>query len=107
MTTPPYGLVPYDLTPPAMLIPGYHKRRGIQAREVELGSGDKATLEVTTWSGCVPECKSPRYKHEAGHKVVLSVPCDSLPHCNACECGSEHRIYLTDEQVAALKAALP
>jgi hypothetical protein len=102
----PYGLVPFDLSSVAALIPGYHKRRGMLTRTAELGShGDHATLEVTTWDGCAPDCYSTR-KHKAGRTVILAVPCDSLPHCNACECGSEHRFYISDEQVAALKDIL-
>lgn len=103
-----HGLTPYGLQPPARLLmpgsgPAYH---GLQTRIVTLGSGsDAATLEVRTWDKC-SGCSTHVLGHEAGRTVYLKVPCEALPHCSACECGSSHDFLLADEQVTELLAAL-
>ena len=106
--TAPAGLVPYDLVAPSrLLVPQSHKRRGLRQRSLKLGSeDDAATLEVTTWDACQAGCYSVG-SHEAGSSAVLRVPCENLPHCRYCECGSDHSIYLAAAKVAELKAILP
>lgn len=107
---PADGLIrTFGLTAPRRLLyPGIrHARTGIRQREVTLGDGSgAATLGVDTWTGCEKGCAGSG-DHGAGRSVWLSVPCDSLPHCHSCECGSDHLLAVSDEQLAALKAALP
>jgi hypothetical protein len=96
----PYGLVPFDLQAPArLLVPHSHDRQS-SSRSIELGS-EGATLEVLEWGSCRATCKAPG-SHEAGRRLILRIPCDALPHCNACECGSGHDVYLTSDQETAL-----
>lgn len=110
MTTPPYGLQPFDLQVPwRLLYPGRPHDRKASTRTVELGSeGGKATLELLQWGHCRPGCTGMGgTAHEAGHRLILRVPCENMPHCHSCECGDGHNIYLTAEQETALKALLP
>lgn len=102
------GLVPWDLQPPArLLVPHQHTRRNMRTRTVKLGGDvDGATVEILTWDACLSGCAAPVSSHEAGRSVLMKVPCDSLPHCGACECGSEHTLYVTNHQVADFLAAL-
>jgi hypothetical protein len=105
------GLVPYDLQPLArMLVPYPHKRRNLRIGGVRIGSGeDAATLEVVTWDACAPGCTVPvpGASHDAGRSVTLKVPCESLPHCQYCECGSGHTFAVSEEQIRQLKGLLP
>ena len=105
-----HGLVPYDLQMPArMLVPYPHKRRNFRARTVTLGqhgAGENAELEIWTWDACAPGCDAPVPSHDAGRSVRLQVPCENLPHCHYCECGSKHEFLLADGQVSELLAAL-
>lgn len=104
-----WGLIPYDLhVPTQMLAPlPRHERRNVREHSAALGrDGDAAVLNVLAWDSCRAWCKVPG-GHDAGFVVTLRVPCDSLPHCNACECGSDHLIRLSAEQVAGVKAILP
>lgn len=105
------GIGLYDLQAVArLLMPWPHERRNLCTRLVKLGSGeDAATLEITTWDKCAPRCTGggPGASHDAARSVMLRVPCNGLPHCQSCECGSDHSLAVTDEQVRELLAALP
>ncbi len=103
----PYDITAFDLQAPArLLMPHPHKRQNFRSQVVDLGDG--AVLGVSSWDRCVPGCSglSGLHGHGAGRVVKLSVPCDNLPHCQSCECGTAHEFVLTDEQVAALKGIL-
>ena len=73
-------------------------------REVALGRGSgllgTAILVRHDYGACRAGCC------QARSLLELQVPCEELPHCGHCECGSEHRFTLADEQVAELKAIL-
>ena len=97
-----YGLVPYDLTmPPSMGI--YHTlTRKHDTTEVKVGGGEDAgTLVKTHWHACKDGCC------KAGDVYRIRVPCDRVPHCNACECSSEHVISLSETDLRAIKGLLP
>jgi hypothetical protein len=101
------GIVPYDLHPPPMLYPGPHKRPGYSAREVKIGDGvDMATLMIATWDACPPGCTAPAASHDAGRDLRLRVPCDAMPHCGSCECGTGHELTITAPQALELVVAL-
>jgi hypothetical protein len=95
------GLRPYGLRPPArILVPAYAPFRGGEPEPLYddtcASLGDGARLRRRSWRA-------------AGHQpqFMLEVACDALPHCMACECGSQHEIWLDDTAVRALKSLLP
>jgi hypothetical protein len=106
-------LVPYDLVATVAMFGPAHNRSHSEAR-LYLGyvadeSGARPELTVWSWTDCKQPCPvvSPVASHEAGAVVTITVPCDSLPHCHACECGSGHQITLLPDQVVNLKLMLP
>lgn len=104
MAERPSGFLSGGLTPPVRLLIPRFRCAGTphHARTVTLGCDDgAAVIRRDDYDACKRGCC------EASASVKLSVPCDSLPHCNACECGSEHEFTLTDEQIRDLKDILP
>jgi hypothetical protein len=99
-----YGLAPYDLTAPArVLIPRFRCAGTSHDQQVVfLGSGDDAPRIVRHYYGaCKNGCCA------ADTAIVLSVPCDDMPHCSTCECGDGHEHRLSDDEIRLLKALLP
>ena len=104
LNLPPAAIRPFDLTPPAkILVPRILCRdASYDVRELPLGAGEDAPLIVRTdYGACKAGCC------EARVTVQLSVPCDSLPHCHSCECGSDHRFTLGEDVLRELKGFLP
>ena len=104
LTLPAAAIHPYDLSAPAkLLVPRIRCRdAAYDVREMPLGAGQDAPLIVRTDDGaCKAGCC------EARVTVQLSVPCDSLPHCHSCECGSDHRFTLGEDVLRELKGFLP
>lgn len=107
-------LVPFDMAAAATAMFGPAHNRSHSEATLYLGyvageSGARPELTVRSWSACKQACPvvSPMASHEAGSMVTITVPCDSLPHCHACECGTGHQISLLPDQVANLKLMLP
>lgn len=96
-----YGLIPYDLPAPKKgLLHALMRKR--ETTEVKTGTGeDVAILRRTRWQPCREGCC------EGGDVWQIAVPCDRVPHCNACECSSEHIVTLSDADLSAFKALLP
>lgn len=102
--------MPYDLQPPAQLLyPGrLHDRESAATRQVAIDDGDlddAPTVTVTRFGQCRTGCGGTG-SHEPGRLIYLTVPCDALPHCRDCECGTEHKFYLTDETAAQIRDLL-
>jgi hypothetical protein len=99
-----YGLRPYDLVAPTtVLVPAYH-HAGQQhdTKTLILGQGDEAARFTRhDWAACGHRC------HDAETYVVLSVPCDNMPHCATCECGGGHEHRLSDAEIQQIKGFLP
>lgn len=98
------GLTPYDLTAPTrVLVPMYHHLgQPHDTKTLILGQGEGAArLTRHDWGACGQGC------HDAETYVVLSVPCDNMPHCGTCECGDGHEHRLSDDEIRQLKALLP
>ena len=101
------GVASYGLTPPAKILTPRIRCAGqpCDTVTVVLGAGfgadDPARAVRKDYGTCPEGCCRP------GTMVSLRVPCDSLPHCQSCECGSEHEFLLTPEQVTELKGILP
>ena len=95
MTT---GIIAYDLKPPAKSL-DHLITRTAERTEVELNEG--AVLRRTYRAACAGGCCA------EGTVYQLVVPCDQMPHCHSCECGSEHYIYLSAEHLGAIKGMLP
>jgi hypothetical protein len=98
------GITAFGLTPPErLLVPKFHcAGRPHDQRVLTLGYGEDApTITRHDYGRCKNGCC------EASAMVVLSVPCGNLPHCNACECGSEHDFTLGDGEIRRLKELLP
>jgi hypothetical protein len=105
-------LKPYDLEAAAAVLFGPAHDRSSSEKVLWLGSETEThrpEVVVREWGKCRPGCpvKSPMANHEAGAVVTIRVPCDSLPHCHACECGTGHDVTLTADQVVNLKLTLP
>lgn len=106
---PEGGFRPYDLTAPVRpLFPSYgHVRTTGGTGSVQLGDDEDApVLTVHFWGDCHPSCRGTTGPHKPGRMIRLNVPCNALPHCNACECGSEHEFYLTEDQATQLRDLL-
>ena len=102
------GLTPYDLAPPGRLLyPQFlchDQPRDSVTVILDAGFGDEddpARVVREDRGSCPAGCCKP------STTLWLRVPCDSLPHCGSCECGSEHEFLLTNEQVTELKGILP
>jgi hypothetical protein len=103
-TVYPYGLLPYDLEAPARVLIPRFRCAGTphDERVLTLGSGDDAPRIVRHYyAACRNGCCA------AETTVVLSVPCDNMPHCGTCECGDGHEHRLSDDEIRLLKALLP
>lgn len=81
----------FGLQPPSrLLLPKLGKP---DRTELKLGYSDEMTVVKNCW--------------EDGTCVIqFQVPCENLPHCHYCECGSEHLISVSAEQAAKLKGLL-
>jgi hypothetical protein len=95
----PYGLI----APQRVLVPKFHcMGRPHDTRTLILGQGEEhARFTRHDYGRCRNGCCEP------GTYIVLSVPCDAMPHCGSCECGSEHERTLSDEEIRQLKGLLP
>ena len=94
----------FDLAPPARLLGARIRCRDASCdiREMPLGAGEDAPKLVRYDRGaCKAGCC------EAYVTVDLHVPCDSLPHCHYCECGSDNRFTLGEDVLRELKGFLP
>lgn len=105
-------LKPYDLQAAAAVLFGPQHARTHSEKVAWIGSEaetHRPEIRVLEWGKCKPGCPvtSPMASHEPGSKVTVIVPCESLPHCHSCECGTSHYIDLTPDQVANLKLILP
>ena len=101
---PPGAIQAFDLAPPAKLLGALIRCRdaSYDIRELALGTGEDApAITRTDYGACKAGCC------EAHVSVELHVPCDSLPHCHSCECGSDHRFTLGEDVLRELKGFLP
>ena len=100
-------LYPYDLAATVRpLTPGLPHARNAERKDVELGPEHaRATVTVTTYGTCAFGCRGTG-EHGPGRGVTLSIPCDAAPHCGTCDCGTDHVIWVTNGQAAALLEAL-
>ena len=95
----PYGLI----APERVLVPAYHCHgQPHDTRTLIIDQGEeRARFTRHDWGRCKNGC------HEPETYVILSVPCDAMPHCGSCECGDSHEHTLSDEEIRQLKGLLP
>jgi hypothetical protein len=101
---PPAAIQPYDLAAPAKLLGVRIRCRdaSCDVRELALAAGeDVARIVRYDYGACKAGCCEPYTT------VDLCVPYENLPHCQSCECGSDHRITLSKSAMGELKALLP
>lgn len=98
MTTPK-SIDPVGLEVPDRSLSHSAARRADDT-QVAIADG-KAALRRRHRHACADGCCPP------SDAWSLIVPCDELPHCHYCECGSVHTIRLEAGDVAAIKALLP
>jgi len=98
------GRAPFGLTAPKRILVPRFRCAGTthDKRVLILGAGEAAPRIVRhDYGGCPRGCCQPETA------IVLSVPCDNLPHCIACECGDGHEYRLSGEEIRQLKDLLP
>jgi hypothetical protein len=104
LSLPPAAIRAFDLTAPAKMLGARIRCRdaSCDVRELALGAGEDGPRVIRYGYGaCEAGCC------EAHVTVDLRVPCESFPHCQSCECGSDHRITLSKSAMGELKALLP
>jgi hypothetical protein len=93
---PPQYLQPFDLMAPSRLLSPRFSPMGKHAKvtRLELGAGD--------YLGTLVRCRYP----DGATAYYLEIPCDRMPHCDSCECSSNHTVNVTPAQVQQLRQFL-
>lgn len=95
----PTGFMPFDLQAPARLIyPAYSPMREMDRDVTSIDIGHSAGEGRFTIAR----------ENDGSITACVKVPCEAMSHggCRYCECDDSHQIYLTDEQLRALRGML-